>query len=71
MRQADDTGRGPGNHERVDFATRDVAIMTLASGARGGGRLLVIGVLLLVIVLLAAGWILCAARARAGRGKRP
>jgi hypothetical protein len=54
----------------MEAQMHDVAIMTLASGGKGGGKLL-IGVLLVVIVVLAAGWIVYATRVRAGRGKKP
>ena len=48
----------------------DLAILTLASGSKGSGRLLVIGGLLFVIVVLAVGWIICAARLRAERASQ-
>ncbi len=48
----------------------ELAMATLASGGRGG-RLLVLVALLIVIVILAGGWILYAARIRAGRGQKP
>ena len=47
----------------------DLAITVLASGGKGGHRL-VLAALIAVIVVLAAGWALYAARARA-RGERP
>jgi hypothetical protein len=47
----------------------DLAIMTLASGARGGHRL-VLAALIVVIVILAVGWAVHAARLRSGRGGR-
>lgn len=47
----------------------DFAITVLASGGKGGHRL-VLAALIVVIVVLAGGWVLHAARARA-RGKRP
>jgi hypothetical protein len=61
-------GRGPG--ERLEAQMQDLAIMTLASGGRSGGRLLLLG-MLVIIVVLAAGWIACAARVRAERRNRP
>jgi hypothetical protein len=48
----------------------DLAIMTLASGGKGGHRLVLLA-LIVVIVVLAVGWAVHAARLRAGRGKRP
>jgi hypothetical protein len=46
----------------------DFAVTTLAlSGKAGGTRLVIFIVLLMVAVILAAGWILCAARAREAR----
>jgi hypothetical protein len=48
----------------------DLAIMTLASGGKGGHRL-VLPALILVIVVLAGGWMIYAIRVRAGRGKQP
>jgi hypothetical protein len=47
---------------------QDLAIMTLASGGRSGGRLL--GTLV-IIVVLAAGWIAYATRVRAEPRNRP
>jgi len=48
----------------------DIAVTTLALSGKGGGtRLVIFIVLLLVLVVLAAGWILCAARARDARSK--
>jgi hypothetical protein len=61
-------GRGPG--DQVEAQMHDVAIMTLAAGGKGGGRLVLLA-MLAVIVVLAAGWALHAARVRAGRGKKP
>ena len=49
----------------------EFAITTLAAGGKGGGtKLAVFIVLLIVIAFLAAGWIMCAARARAARAER-
>jgi hypothetical protein len=48
----------------------DLAMMTLASGAKGGHRLVLAG-LIVVILVLVGGWIIYAARHRAGRGKQP
>lgn len=47
----------------------DFAITVLASGGKGGHRLVLVA-LIVVIVVLAGGWAFYAARARA-RGKRP
>jgi hypothetical protein len=54
----------------VEAQMHDVAIMTLAAGGKGGGRLVLLA-MLAVIVVLAAGWALHAARVRAGREKKP
>jgi hypothetical protein len=46
----------------------DLAVQALASGGRGGRRIL-IGVLLVIVVAVIAGWVLYARRARASRKK--
>jgi hypothetical protein len=48
----------------------ELAVMTLASGGRGAHRL-VLAALIVVIVVLAGGWMIYAARLRAGRRKQP
>ena len=48
----------------------EFAITTLAAGGKGGGKLTLFIVLLIVIAVLAAGWIICASRARAARAER-
>jgi hypothetical protein len=48
----------------------DLAIATLASGGRGAHRL-VLAALIVVVVVLAGGWMIHAARLRAGRRKQP
>jgi hypothetical protein len=75
VRQADDTGRGRWppwdavDGDPMEARMHDLAITVLASGGKGGHRL-VLAALIVVIVLFAGGWALYAARARA-RGKRP
>jgi hypothetical protein len=52
----------------VEAQMHELAITTLAAGGKGDGtKLTVFIVLLIVIAALAAGWIVCAARARAAR----
>jgi flagellar basal body-associated protein FliL len=53
----------------MEARMHDFAITVLASGGKGGHRLVLVA-LIVVIVVLAGGWAFYAARARA-RGKRP
>jgi hypothetical protein len=53
----------------MEARMHDLAVTVLASGGKGGHRLVAV-VLIALVVILAGGWALCAATARA-RGKRP